>query len=594
MAEEEHVRVRRRRGPNKDKRPLSRGDTPARAFAPGTPIDPKTQLPPGEEIEIDRATASRIPLDPESSRVAAEHHETMSRKARGESGVKWNADPRIRYAECAMLHPNARVSFRDISNDFDNFPSTYVSAARDYDALISYIEKNLWKGNRVTFKWTIGDDTQPQWATGLVKFDAKDPNMAQQQPPPGYGPNWGPPPPPAAGPQWGVPGYFNGQYWDGRQWAPYQAPPPPPPPPPPAPPAAASPPAPVPAAPAPPPAPVPAPVASTMFGGVDPQYQYLFDEIRRLHGELDRQRNQQLAVQPVQAQPQQAPPGWYNGLWWNGSAYTTPPPSQQQPQAQQAQPQPPPAPVAPVAQPTPLESAKAAVQTVLDLSSLNQQLEQKFGGAKEEIPEEVSEPKVDKPFPMQVQDFGAFRMAAIDEGEGPSRIVEGALPFAMLNFDKGAAAVKGLVSQIGEFMDQRIKQSTQVNNQQETSRRRAVEDAERLAAAQAQIAEAQEKSAKAEALKVAALQAQRALEQAPVAAPPPPPPAPTPVPVVPVAPAPILERSNGVEASPEIDEDEEIEEEIEDSHVSHLGEASEPGQNTNESAEPKAPVLSEN
>lgn len=512
---EEKVRIRRGRGPNKPKVPLGR-DTPARAFARGTPIDKNTQLPPGEEIEIDRETAAHIPMDVESSRVAAQHHEVMTRKARGESGVKWNADDRIRYRECAQFHPNARVSFKDMTNGFNAIQSTYVAACKDYDELIAHLRKNVWKGDRVTFKWTIEDDSQPQWATGLIKFDAKEENMGQgQQPPPGYGPpQWGAPP---QQPQWGVPGYFNGQYWDGRSWGPPQAAPPPPPPPPTA---QAAP----PAGPVAPPAP-----SMSMSTSPDPNTAYLHDEIRRLYSELDR-RSQMVAgpppPPPMQAQ-QMTPPGWYGNppKWWDGHTWHQSPPAQE--------------PVAAVAQPdrplTPIESARSAVQTVLDLSRLSNELKSSLTDPKVEDPETEAPKTEDDLFPMMIKDFGPYRMSAIREGDGPPKLVEGMLPFAMLNLDKGAAAAKGFLQQVGEFMDMRLKQGTQANEQQQQAQRRAVENAERLAAAQKTIAEAEAQAAQAAALRAAALQAQRQIEATPVA-----PPAPSVV-AAPPPPAPVVE-----------------------------------------------------
>lgn len=518
---EDHVKLRRKRGPNKDKTPLGRS-TPASAFARGTPIDPRTQLPPGEEVMIDRATAESTPLDPESARVGAEHHETMTRKARGESGVRWNADGRIRYRECAMLHPNAKVVFKDTTNGFEGFPFTYVSQCKDYDELIAFLKKNCWKGERVTFKWTICDDSQPQWATGNISFDAKEDSMGQQQPP-----GWGPPPgPPGYGPGYGppqqqqLPGWYGNQYWDGRAWLP-QAPQPyyPPQQPPPQ------------AAPPPPPPQAPPQVPSmSLATGPDPQVAYLHEEIRRLHAELER-RNHMPQQQPAQSG---LAVGWYGDRYWNGVAWV-----QQQP-AQE--------PATPVAQPekplSPIETAKSAVQMVLDLNKMSNELKSTLTGPQPEEPPETELPKNEDPFPMQVQDFGTFRMAAIREGDGPAKLVEGAMPFAMLNMDKVAAGAKSLLGQIGDFMDMRIKQGTQANDQQAAARRRSVEDAERLAHAQKEIAEAHAIEAQAEALKAAALQAQHQLAaQSPAPAPV----APQPVAPQPVAPQPVVrpEQSNG-------------------------------------------------
>jgi hypothetical protein len=168
-----------------------------------------------------------------------------------------------------------------------------------------------------------------------------------------------------------------------------------------------------------------------------------------------------------------------------------------------------------VAQPdkplTPIESAKSAMQTVLDLHKLSNELKTTLTGPPEDLPPEA--PKEEDLFPMMIKDFGPYRMSAIREGDGTPKLVEGALPFIALNIDKGAAAAKGLLSELGSFMDQRIKQSSQVSDKQTAANRQAVENAERLAAAQQKIAEAETQVAQAAALKAAAFQAQRQLEE---------------------------------------------------------------------------------
>lgn len=254
----------------------------------------------------------------------------------------------------------------------------------------------------------------------------------------------------------------------------------------------------------------------SVAGTPDAQTQYLFDEIRRLHSVIDARNQQQPPPAPqfvAQPQPQvpQTPAGWYGNppRYWNGVAWQDPVPAPAAAPAAE--------PVAPVAQPTPIESAKMAMNTVLELDALNKKIKEQISDPHpviEDVPEEPPKPEA-APFPMQAHDFGAFRMAAVSEDGGPPKLVEGMMPFAMLNADKIAAGAKSLLGEIGAFMDTRINQGTKVNDQQAVARRRAVEDAERLAAAQKQIAEANEQSARAEALKAQALQMQRQLEAKP-------------------------------------------------------------------------------
>ena len=109
---EEREEPKRKRVKHKRHGPLPPAGSPAKAFPKGTPIDPATQLPPGEEVLIDRETARKIPLDAESARVMQQSRDTIARKASGEQNVRWNAAYRIRYQEAVLLHPNAPTWYR--------------------------------------------------------------------------------------------------------------------------------------------------------------------------------------------------------------------------------------------------------------------------------------------------------------------------------------------------------------------------------------------------------------------------------------------------------------------------------------------------
>lgn len=555
---EEIVKRKRNRGPNKPRTPLGK-DTPDAAFR---------DLP---ETEADLAPGK--PLDEESARVQAQHYETMTRKARGDKNAPWNPDARVRYHECVKLNPAARVVFKQVEPHESEIPNAgiAVSAVRDYDDVIRHLQK-FWRGDQAAYKWTIKDDRTPSLATGVIRFAEKEKDMSQQQPPQGPPPGYGPPP-----------AYVSPQpYWDGRQWVypqqppPYYAPPPqyPPPAPQQPPPQAAA--APPPAAP--PSGPAMPPMS---LAGPDPNTTYLFDEIRRLHTMLEQQRTQAPPPMPHQAQPQTPPPGWYNNQgqtqWWDGRAWGAL--QQSAPQQQQA----PAAPVQPERPLTPIESAKQALETVMELARMTTDLKTGLADPPAPLEEPETTPATpEEPFPMRVQDLGAFRMAAIRHGDGPEELVEGMLPFAMLNADKAGTALKGILGELKGLMDTRMQQSTQFNDAQAAARRQAVEDAKELAEAQKKIAEANEKSAQAEALKAQALIAQRALMEAPAptmqqqVAPQPPPqqqPAPPPVqvapPIVEPEPEPQPQPTNGSSGSLEIVDNPVV---PEDSHVPVLTE----------------------
>lgn len=133
-----------------------------------------------EDVKITRKRGKDLPLDAESARVAEQHKNVMGRKSRGETGVRWNSDYRIRYGQCVELHPYCKVSIKQIEPvEDENIAARPASILRTYDDLIAYVRDNHWKGDRAAYKWVLYDDTQPQWATGIIRFN-EDPRRVQR------------------------------------------------------------------------------------------------------------------------------------------------------------------------------------------------------------------------------------------------------------------------------------------------------------------------------------------------------------------------------------------------------------------------------
>lgn len=501
----DEVQEKRKRVKHKRHGPLPPAASPAKAFPKGTPIDPATQLPPGEEVMVDRATASVIGLDADSARTLAQFKDQIGRKASGEQGVRWNADFRVRYQQAVLLYPNSRVSFKQLSPDeHDNIGSRHIADLRDYDDVIKYLRDNHWKGGRESYQWRVGDDSNPQWAVGKIQFAAEDrgEDMARnQQPPqspPGYGyppPGYGYPPQAAPPPGYGYPPPAPG----------YGYPPPgygyPPPVPQQAPPVAAPPQQAPPQQQAPQaqpqqmpqtvvmqPMPMPMPMPQGPMGP-DPRdaiIAQLFAAHQQLQQELlnRTQPQQQQAPPPPPPQQQQVP---YDPYW-----YMRPPYAQMmmQPQQQQQPAQPPaPAPAPPPPQ-TPIQAVREAVSTVTELKR-----ELKKTDESDDDALEPPAPPVEDDFPVKIKDVGPFRMTAVD-----GKVVSGGMPFVMANADRFGAMAENMFDKVAKFLDDReSRQSNQVSQHHQdrelklNEQRMAVEHAERLAAAQ-------ERSARAKAL----------------------------------------------------------------------------------------------
>lgn len=195
------------------KKPGSGGATPI--FPHGVPVN-ESSGEPEAGAEIPEHIASRIPLDAESARVTELHRQTMSRKANGDR-VKWSQDPRIRYMECVRMHPFCRVYLEQEEptkdDNIDERPTTVLKTLSDVKR---YLRDTHWKGIAATYRWTLYDDAQPQWAQGLLHFEAdtdfaarkaagvpvdEEPEMPRRrddQPPPQWGgyqpPGYGAPP----------------------------------------------------------------------------------------------------------------------------------------------------------------------------------------------------------------------------------------------------------------------------------------------------------------------------------------------------------------------------------------------------------------
>lgn len=499
---------KRKRVKHKRKGPMPPAQSPSVAYPKGTPIDAGTQLPPGEEVMIDRETALRIGLDAESARTLTQHKETIGRKASGEQSVRWNADFRVRYQQAVMLYPNSTVSFEMLSPEpHNNIESRYLTDLHDYDDVIKYLRDNYWRGRREVYRWRVGDDSNPQWAVGKIQFPAaSEPrddmakNPPQQQPPPyGYPPPQGGYPSPQGG--YPPPGYgYPPQGYGPPPGYGYQQPPPgygypPPAPAQQAPPQAAPPPAPPQQAapqtvvmqPMPMPMPMQVPPPQQPMGPDprDAMIQQMFSVIEKLQFELLRQAQQQ-QQQPPQVVQQSAPPQQQQQMydpWWFMRMQQM---MQQQPQPQAAPPPPVQPPVPAVPQQTPVQAVREMVSTVTELKREIRTLD-----GDDEVPEPPAPPIADD-FPVKTHDVGPFRMTAVD-----GKVVTGGMPFLMGNADRLGAMAESMFDKVAGFLNDReqrqanqINQAKQVKDQEVENTRQMVENAERLAAARERMARA--------------------------------------------------------------------------------------------------------
>jgi hypothetical protein len=408
---------------------------PSEAFIDGTPVDDNGN--PLKDVLIPEDDARDLPLDAESARVAAQHKKVMGHKTAGASEVRWNAEPAIRYMQATRLHPNAYVRFKQVEPfENDNIQDRPVSLLSTYDALITYLRESHWRGDKAAYKWTVYDDTQPQWAVGVVKFRSEQeedemsrrgqnpygPPPPQQQPPPhGYPPPYGAPPVPY--------GYPPPHYV--QQPAQYQPPPPqygPPPQ----------------QQPQPPPQQQPPPqiVLPPIPPGLDPTVGALLHGLMQQLAEANRQNAE------LRSAYQYPPP------------YAYPPP--QQPQVQLPPPEPPPPP-------------KSAIEQLTEMSSLvnhvanfSKGLQRQFAPMDEQQATAVPS---DPDFPVKMKDLGPVRLIATPDGRVSAP--------ALYNLDKYQGMADGFLDKVGNFLDKMQSKSTENMREKVQLMERAVAATER-------------------------------------------------------------------------------------------------------------------
>lgn len=503
-------------------RPRKNGNGVGQLYPPEVPIDEATGFPP-EEADIPEDVAKRIPMDDESARVAQHHQEVMRRKASGESFVKWSADARIRYSEAVRIQPLARVIIRMVEpHEDDNVPTRPISVLRDYDALIQHIKESHWlrvaqlqPGQKATYKWVIGDENQPQWATGLVKFgprpeEERQPAPQQQQNPYGYPQQQNPYGVLGApmNPMGGMGGYGYGgmpymQQPQMQQPQPqmqqYVAP-------------------------APQQQPAPEPVQQAPQAAMFPQQAANYDVVQGLLGHIERlsaalmEHRNQPPPQPPPPQIIQQPAPQHPAAQLLASI---PPQVLAQmphllPYLVGLPPQPPapapnPTPVAalPVPPASPIEAARDAMVTIRTMASIGKQIAADFAPKVEPEEPEVSPNPNAEPSPYIVQDIGLARI--IKDRETGER-VEGFEKFLM-NSDKWGGVVKGAIREFTDVLKSRVEMQNQQQQQ-------ALDKAKQLAEVTREIAEQQERISRARAFQLATERPQTAPQPAFVQSPP--------------------------------------------------------------------------
>lgn len=544
----------------------------AKAVVNGFPVDAHG-MPIGDEVEVSPEDALNIPLDRTAAVISQQYRGQVAQKHRGDRNVKLNADFPLRYQQAVMLHPNSSVTIMMTEPTRAHLPVVPVESLRDWRDLQRFVAEYT-QGKKCTCKWTIGDSTEPCWATGMIymlddpRWQEEDREMSQRgngYPPPGYPPQQGYPPqggygaPPGYPPQQGYPtqggyppagyppaGYPPQQAYDPR-YPPGAVPPqsaPAPYPPPGYPPQHAPPPAYPQGAPGPQYPPPPNGVAGPQYQ--HPQHQpppppppaaaptndaaiaALITMNDRLVAELSAARREQPQAQQ-QAGPAPGQPIFWNGQWivWNGSAWSP----LQQPAAAPVE-KPAPAPV----QLTPMEAARQSVQSVLELSNLMGKTREALAPEKSETPEHRENPAADDDFPLKVRDVGPFRVTAID-GE----MVTGFGPFVASNFDKFQDLGKAAVKEFVEMMDKRKKDQMDLITREAEAANLKAEAQIKSAEVLERVATAQERIARSEVIKA---EATRMAGAAPLVTPPPPapfvaqPPPPPPYVAPPPPPAP--------------------------------------------------------
>jgi hypothetical protein len=375
---------------------------------------------PVDGAEISEEDLEHAPVDSKSARIATEYRKAVSRKAAGDTGVKFNTPDPYKYNGMAKVHPEAKVIILQVDPPDDKIPETTVSHLGDYGMMRAWVRDNFWDSSKTTkYSWAIHSGAYP-YATGHLVFQAQprqeDPmNRYGQQPPPGapYGvqqPYPGMPPyPPPQQPYPGMPPYPPQQPYpymqpqpmyvqqqpqpvmqqpQQPQQQPQQAAPPPPP----------------------PPAPMP---QMPMPTGMDPVMASMFQMFMQ-QLTAAREENAQLRM-------------YY----------------QQQPvmqQAAQVAPLPPPPPKGP------LEQLREMSEVVSSVSDLTNNMRRKFAPEDAlEPPDPVPTLQSDEGFPLKVKDFGSVRAVATEDGKVSYPL--------WANVDKAGGLIDGFLERVEKMLD---------------------------------------------------------------------------------------------------------------------------------------------
>lgn len=93
-----------------------------------------------------------------------------------------HSDSRVKYEQVVKLHPNARVSFKQIAPFEENtIASLPVAYLKTYDDVINHIAETHWRYGEASYKWVVYDVTKPLIATGVIRFSEQEAGKKKQQ-----------------------------------------------------------------------------------------------------------------------------------------------------------------------------------------------------------------------------------------------------------------------------------------------------------------------------------------------------------------------------------------------------------------------------
>lgn len=519
----------------KGKRPARRSQAAAagQRYPEGTPLGPTGVPEEDVEMSID-AVEALGGFDSRAAAISREVRSTRERKARGESGVRWNADPSIAYLQIVEHRPQAQVTIKQIHPKKDeSIPGQPVAYLCDYERLKAYVRDTHWKGQAATYAWCVWDKHNACWGLGEFDFAAQEeeeddmnkyqPRGApapapQQAPPPQYGGSQysqpqqyaAPPMPPqqygappmlpqqyGAPPMPGAPPFMpHGQLGYGVPQMPYPVAYPPqsqPHPERPAPAPAEH----APPAPAPPPTPAPqVPPPPPPSLGSDPVVQFLMQQLQSLQAQIQQQPQPQQNQQPAQAQPQQHDPAYAAWYWGphgpGGQAMGLHAQQQQPPQA------------APPETPDPVTQLEKFATDMARFTNVGRAIATTFAPPQQQAQPEVPSPTADQQeealFPIAIRDIGAMRLVA-DKQSG--QLLNG-FPWLAANSDKIKDMWSEGVDKFREVMKDRseiIDKNADLQTKKVQNLERAVDAQARLNALQKEQLEMREREARNAAAK---------------------------------------------------------------------------------------------